>query len=1479
MNRKRLQQVVLGSAGAVVLAGGALLAAAEYQSGNQFAPTESDRALNINQVVFPEQEKPTQGADQDSKDNSELWEKDQNADDTDRPQENSTADYLFESSQTMSGSGPQNATLNGSTTTAGSGEGGADIIYDITGDASRADVVLDSGASAGTDVDNAGDNANADAASNGQNGSNAANSNTSTTPSDTTDDTGTTEPDEPHPPEIVIPADKADDPVISDDNKNTIFGDPAYRYDESLRDLYPDADLTPIIGQAFSSDGSIYIGQKLTGKDIFNYLDAYFMIGDPFNPFDYKIYNWRSEDYGKYIRVTAVSFDGGVTWINEFPVTVPENIPGKYMRIRVEYRLSTTDDWTSEDVPYSVSDSRVLVLNTRTSGNNITNDQILNSITQYPAEGYQMALLDFQQAYLGKEKLTELFPGWTENGELVPWYYTVTPGRHILLPAEKVPLDTSLYQVEIIRYFSDSDLNIYLNASDYPFSDNAYLQTLTAYRGKTTLNEDYVDHIDTLTVPEYVQAVQFLYSSALNVGTLELPASVLYVDATGVKSFMDDPVAYDRGLQVETAYKVAADNPNYTAIDGLLYNKEETAIEGVPTGRTELVVPASVTSVTIPYQSKLKQLTFEGTTLEELPEVNYAQLRRSCLISMPEELLDDYIVAQSAQLQTNRLHVSATEDPAHRYMVQDDMAITDSGVVHLFLGSGAHWLSLTNDVTGLEADSLRTVLGLQTLMLPQNGEVVTFEAGCFNGADTLQTIGCYSQEQYDAAKAAAPEGVEVILMGERQNGYTFMRKDDEVLLLGVPDGLTTFDGTIPMEDGTTLAVTTIGDGVFKDYADLVWVDLSKSTTAIGYQAFQNCYNLQGVVINAPESITISEKAFDGCNSLRFIASNAAYGDVEDWDLALSSTEAETGFLYCPTGAAGYNSNWLYFSEDSDIARYELLECGGTRVLYGVDAENRPTLALRAGKTADGAVTLPDSTNIIYKAAFQNTKAASGGSFTVNFEDLYGLFLLDNYAFYQSDVGPDVTLPYNPYVENFTFAVCNSLTSVTIPGDSIVLEKSVFASCTNLVSATIGGTRNDISGVYDGIFNGCANLRELTFTSNMPPRLLLYNAGIDYMFNREDWETPETEMQMLHITVPEGSELYYVDSWRYSLLGYASYGDVSAYQDMYVDVRADLFWKYYPMEPTDAEVRAEMDSRLLASENRARAMLGLPLVDAIEHDYDYVISDDGMITLTGARGITATDLSSETLEMPDGYYLDYIGSFAFMESPDLRMVELPFGLAGIYYNAFNGVKFKSNDPSDGLIMVYDSWSETVPQLILEYEGEPFSFGIDDSRIALMDLYGEGSRDAEFIQEWTLPMTGYSSVANLRAAVRNKLSENGAEPTDEEVEAEVTQRLMKGENRVRKMLFSSSEITDPSQMTFVDWESIWGSWSDADTYNIATPETAALPAETDDDTITEDPTETPAEEVPAEEEPDADTEETTDADAPPDDIATPETAQAG
>ena len=60
-----------------------------------------------------------------------------------------------------------------------------------------------------------------------------------------------------------------------------------------------------------------------------------------------------------------------------------------------------------------------------------------------------MNLFRLQYDYLGEKKLTQLFPGWEENGKLVPGFYAVTTGRHILEPADMVSL-ASGYTIVLI---------------------------------------------------------------------------------------------------------------------------------------------------------------------------------------------------------------------------------------------------------------------------------------------------------------------------------------------------------------------------------------------------------------------------------------------------------------------------------------------------------------------------------------------------------------------------------------------------------------------------------------------------------------------------------------------------------------------------------------------------------------------------------------------------------------------------------------------------------------------------------------------------------------------------------------------------------------------------------------------------------------------------------------------------------------------
>lgn len=91
------------------------------------------------------------------------------------------------------------------------------------------------------------------------------------------------------------------------------------------------------------------------------------------------------------------------------------------MVIRVGYRFSTNDtEWTQMDVPYAPEDSRIYVMTEVITEENQVLDttKVLNS-NQHLEEGTMLNLLRYQVMYLGEDRLTTLFPGWSEDGKLV----------------------------------------------------------------------------------------------------------------------------------------------------------------------------------------------------------------------------------------------------------------------------------------------------------------------------------------------------------------------------------------------------------------------------------------------------------------------------------------------------------------------------------------------------------------------------------------------------------------------------------------------------------------------------------------------------------------------------------------------------------------------------------------------------------------------------------------------------------------------------------------------------------------------------------------------------------------------------------------------------------------------------------------------------------------------------------------------------
>lgn len=1475
MNRKRLQQMILGSAGAVVLAGGALLVTAEYQAGRDFVPMESDRALNVNQVVFPEEEKHSPDIDEDKKDDSELWEKDQNADESEHPQQNSAADYLFESSQALNG--VQNATVNGATTastgsvTAG---GSANLVYDLVGDGSKADVILNSGDRAGLTTDEAGDKANGTSGGNTQNegGTNNGNgtANTPVTPVPTPD---------PGKPTTPTTADRVKDPEIVKPEPG--FGQLVFN-EEQIKDK----DVYFVLSEGGLQ--SFYAGQTLTARDIYRMMDAYFMT------MDCEYYYLTDSDYNNYIAIDEVSFDGGVTWTKDFPVTLPGGLGSLDFVIKYRYRLSTKTDWSEPEQTFaSVKDSRVMVLNDRLADDvtQISEDQILNTYNQYGSLGQLLPLMQYQDKLLAAQgkvaednTLTALFPGWSENGERVPWFYEITEGRHILEPLPTVPLDTSLYQVEWVERFVAPDGGVYtrdeMMAGMAPLNaEYAPLQTLTHYKGTTTYDEDYNDYLETLTVPEAVQAVIMMYQPCLAVGTLQLPDSVLYVDTSGLDPFA--ALDYSTGLMVKDAYEVSENNPRYTAKDGLLYNKEETVIEGVPVNRTELYIPFGTAKVNLPYGSHLQTVTLELFDAEFLPTIDYSRLPSDCQVEVEDNLLDSYLRAAAGDLRSTNVHVSSIEDPSHSYVVRDDVAINDDGILHLVLTDARRWVSLPDYVHGLGDSGLQDS-GIVTLMLPQDGSNFTFEDNCFAGADDLCVIGCYSPAQLAAAKAAVAaaglqDTIEVVQMFDEETvgDWAYLEAEDGILLLKAPKDLTEFDGYIPLENGQKLPVTAIADGVFENSENLEWVTLPDETTAIGYQAFKDCTSLQGVVIgesSASKSITIGRQAFDGCTSLRFVASNARNGNIECSDFALQDSNfiinnKYTSFLLCLVKNS-YNDNWNHFSQDDNITAYRLVDCGGTKVLYG-ETDGNAWLALRSGSIVNGDVRLPSTTEAIYQTAFADARSGDGNAFAVDWSNLNnGLGVISVGAFFNSDVGENVVLPEDVAAGDYAFDGCQKLQSIAFPGEEVYLYRNVVTSCQNLQKVAFGNTAYNANLMTDS-FYGCDNLQEIEFTGKNPPQLVLADGHYDYIFN-SNWWTEEVEAEHLHLTVPEEYREDYIEAWRTAILGYPDTENSSGYQDLWKGVRTDLI-NQNGVVPTDEEIHAEVDARLLRAENRLRRLMGMELVTEIGHRYSYTINSDGEVTLTSARGIVYTELTSAELELPEGTGLSYIGTLAFADSPDLNTVFLPEELKGIWSDAFKGVKFDEDDPTDGLMLVRSG--ETVPALRLVNERVPFSFGVPDSRVEVVDLHA-GSMDYDaYIQAWTLPMAGYSSWENLYNAVVRKLTVGSTAPSEEAVQKELETRLRTAENRVRSILSGCEQLAESDSITFRIPEQEIAALSLDE--RMATPETAALPVET-----TPAPTDAPADTLPEEAEKANDADGSKDeADTTADAAATPETAQAG
>lgn len=1097
------------------------------------------------------------------------------------------------------------------------------------------------------------------------------------------------------------------------------------------------------------------------------------------------------------------------SWTNASGEQNPTLCSSQPLTVSVSLRLSQDAAWTTRTVTIQPSQSCLFVVGEPDSSGQ--RDVIWNTLSSKA----NLLSVNTQEAFMKQAGhvdsdgyLNALLQGWREDETSVPYFYTLTPGRHVLIPGDIVPID-SAYKVRFQGYSLDDGYRL---DDDATSSNSSRLQTLVDV-DESAVSVD--GGVETLRVPQGVQAVDAYTDSrqregfTWQVNNLELPSSTLYVNVNA-------------GFQVLDAYHVASGNPVYAATDdGILTSQDGQEYLGIPYNTRELNVPADVTNVVVPDRNKLDRIVLHASKEGELSQIDVSDLQ-DCTLVVDDDVLLDFITEHASELDdAYNVYLAPVSNPKVQFMYSQGLVYSlDSQMesdLYCVLDTGSN-IALVQISNNIIKGAFAGNTSVDTLVLmPWFGDEIALEDGCLAGG-AVQTIVCATDEQVAyveqrKAAAGAPDA-RVIKVGLSQEGYLYYDNDGETILLsaaGDEDGNlpATFDGTLRTDDGKQLKVDTIAPYAFSGDTELMFVNLDESTSKIGRNAFENCQNLQGVFFGTSDSIEVGTDAFKGCTGLGFVASRA-----KSASFATTENPNPAGCTwYAPDGdIQGYDSR---FTTIKGIYDFDCDAQGDdTVLLYGYfddDEKGKPSILLGAPSVLSGTIELlPSTVEIFGGYSSSGTRdlpgafEGSGGVWDIDWSTACQLAYIDRYAFRNSGIAGNlnIDLPDNDiYVGVSAFDGCTNLTSASLHAATLDINDQAFTNCLRLTSASFVA---DSNGDYDSatglgsqnylassVFGSDANFTSLKVGAGIAT-LGYPSPGVGFFFDGAT--DAEEEASRIRLSVPSGMEQDYLNAWVYGFVGYDDYD--TYFEEVYWNMFTDFYMGLGP-EPTVEAVEAQMAKNLLEPENRLRTMMGLPLVEAstvIKTDDDapetneWKIEDngDGTATLVSAPSdIERAELSS-VLTGPT-----VIASNAFSRCSNLTEIVLCDKVAGIQSGAFMSCSATVTLPAGC----------PLPMLLGGNKNMSFSFGGS----VTLDV-DEAVREV-LLKAWSRQMIGVYMDDDEQRYVEDRWFDNVGfndetgelePPTFDALNKAVNEPIIECENRLRAMM-GMEPIADISELS--------------------------------------------------------------------------------
>ena len=218
--------------------------------------------------------------------------------------------------------------------------------------------------------------------------------------------------------------------------------------------------------------------------------------------------------------------------------------------------------------------------------------------------------------------------------------------------------------------------------------------------------------------------------------------------------------------------------------------------------------------------------------------------------------------------------------------------------------------------------------------------------------------------------------------------------------------------------------------------------------------------------------------------------------------------------------------------------------------------------------------------------------------------------------------------------------------------------------------------------------------------------------------------------------------------------------------------------------SDEEVDAKIYQTLLSTENRLRGLLGMEKITKLDHLYNWKTTwgDDLFILTSAYTDATEITLDAEMLDLPEGWSIDYIGSHAFANAPNLTQVTADANtMLALYSGAFADAE---NHPIT-LIFTGNADPNTMGVgLVPAGDGKRFDFtGLE--KVVLP----EGTEQI-FLDLWLYPTSGYEDYADLYLQTADELYEqkeltDDVEKNKELIDARMAEIMLPYENQLRRL----------------------------------------------------------------------------------------------